>query len=94
MTDADLVGPPNDHIVETDIEGDISLYDPSTEQVMVLNATASDVWLLSDGEHTLPEMVELLAGAYGVKPDDIKEEVESTVASFIESGFIHDGGNG
>ncbi len=94
MTGANLVGPPTDHIVETDIEGDISLYDPSTEQVMVLNATASDVWLLSDGEHTLPEMVELLAGAYGVKPDDIEEEVESTVASFIESGFINDGGSG
>ena len=94
MTDANLVGPPNNHIVATDIDGDISLYDPSTEQVMVLNATASDVWLLSDGEHTLPEMVELLAGAYGVKPDDIKEEVKSTVASFIESGFIDDGGTG
>ena len=94
MTGAHLVGPPNDQIVETDIDGDLSLYDPSTEQVMVLNATATDVWLLSDGEHTLPEMVELLAKAYGVEPDDIKDEVEETISSFVENGFIGDEGTG
>ena len=94
MTSVNPVGPPNDRIVETDIAGDLSLYDPSTEQVMVLNTTASDVWLLSDGEHTLPEMVELLAQAYRVKPDDIKAEVEKTVATFVENGFISEEGTG
>ena len=94
MTAVNLVGPPNDRIIESDIAGDLSLYDPSTDQVMVLNTTATDVWLLSDGEHTLPEMVELLAGAYGVKPDDIKDEVEETISSFVENGFIGDGGTG
>jgi len=61
---------------------------------MVLNATATDVWLLSDGEHTLLEMVELLARAYGVEPDDIRDDVEETISSFIENGFISDGGTG
>lgn len=88
------VGPQTDHIIETEIDGDISLYDPQTEQVMVLNHTASDIWLLSDGEHSLTEIVDLLATAYQVEPSAIRDDVEATVASFIEGGFLSDGGEG
>lgn len=85
------MGPARDHIIETEIEGEISLYDPSTEQVMVLNRTATDIWLLSDGEHSLEEVTHLLAKAYGVESSDIREDVEETVTAFIESGFIANG---
>ena len=88
MARAKRVGPQTDHIIETEIDGDISLYDPQTEQVMVLNRTASDIWLLSDGEHSLTEIVVLLANAYQVKSEAIRGDVEATVASFIESGFL------
>lgn len=88
------MGPARDHIIETEIEGEISLYDPSTEQVMVLNRTATDIWLLSDGEHSLEEMTQLLAKAYGVESSDIREDVEETVSSFIENGFIANGDTG
>lgn len=92
MSGAKRVGPAHDHIVETEIEGEISLYDPTSDQVMVLNGTASDIWLLSDGEHTLKEMVELLAGAYQVEPSEIRDDVEKTVADFVENGFLNNGG--
>jgi hypothetical protein len=94
MAGAQRVGPAKDHIIETDIEGEISLYDPSTEQVMVLNRTASDIWLLSDGDHTLEELTNLLANAYGVESAEIKNDVEETVSSFIENGFMANGETG
>jgi hypothetical protein len=94
MGAAKRVGPQADHILETEIDGDISLYDPQTEQVMVLNQTASDIWLLSDGEHSVTQIVVLLANAYAVKPEAIRGEVEATVASFVESGFLKDGDEG
>ena len=94
MSAAERVGPQADHIIETEIDDDISLYDPQTEQVMVLNRTASDIWLLSDGEHSLTEIVVLLANAYDVKPEAIRGDVEATVASFIDGGFLSDGGEG
>lgn len=94
MAGEQRVGPARDHIIETEIEGEISLYDPSTEQVMVLNRTATDIWLLSDGEHSLEEMTQLLAKAYGVESSDIREDVEETVSSFIENGFIANGDTG
>ena len=94
MGAAKRVGPQADHIIETEIDGDISLYDPQTEQVMVLNRTASDIWLLSDGEHSLTEIVVLLANVYDVPAESIRDDVEATVASFIESGFLSNGDQG
>ena len=82
------VGPPVSHILETEIGDEISLYDPHTEQVVVLNQTASDVWRLSDGESDVEEIVRLLAAAYGVESDLIRDEIESTVHSFREQGLF------
>ena len=87
------VGPPKSSVIETEINEEISLYDPETDAVMVLNATASDIWRLSDGEHTFPQIAELLAKAYQVEAKDIEKDVEATVNQFMENGFL-DGGLG
>ncbi len=76
------VGPPTAGVVESEIEGCISLYHPESQEVSVLNQTASDVWRLSDGAYTLDQIVVLLARAYGVEPGSIREEVATTVDSF------------
>jgi hypothetical protein len=89
MTDAQKkIGPPLAHILETEIDDEISLYDPLTEQVVVLNNTASDVWRLSDGEADLGEIARLLAAAYGVEVDQIRAEVEETIRSFQDQGLL------
>ena len=85
---AGRIGPPPAHILETEVDGEISLYDPHSESVLVLNQTASDVWRLSDGEHTLADMVRLLAAAYGQRPKDIHDDVEKAVRNIIEEGFL------
>ena len=82
------IGPPSPSVIETDVKGDISLYDASQERVLVLNGTASDVWLLCDGEQTVGRIVELIAAAYGRDPATIREEVESTIHQFVEEGFL------
>lgn len=82
------IGPPPSHIISTEIKGDISLYDPQREKVLVLNGTASDVWLLCDGDQTVDGIVDLLAAAYGIDRREIAADVESTVARFIEEGFL------
>jgi hypothetical protein len=94
MSGAKKVGPAAEHIVETEIDGEISLYNPTSDQVMVLNRTATDIWLLSDGEHTLAEMTALLALAYGVEAGEISDDVEKAVADFEENGFLNNGAIG
>ena len=82
------VGPSSPHILETEINGDISLYNPESEQVTVLNGTASDVWLLCDGRHTLSEIAHLLALSYQVDESEITEDVERTIDHLRESGLL------
>lgn len=85
------LGPPRPHIIESEIGDEISLYDPTTERVVVLNITASDVWRLADGEHTLSEVVEMLARAYQVDPASIRDAVQSTVDRFLEERLLEGG---
>ncbi len=83
-----LIGPPHPRIIETEVKGDLSLYDPRQEKVLVLNGTATDVWLLCDGEHTADRIVELVAVAHGQEAATIRTDVESTIRNFVEEGFL------
>ena len=87
----DQLGPARTYIIESEIGDEISLYDPTTERVVVLNTTASDVWRLADGEHTIPEVVAMLARAYQVDPASIRDEVHSTVERLIEEQLLEGG---
>ena len=82
------VGPPVSNLIETEIDGDLSLYDAYTERVIVLNATASDIWRLADGEHTVEQITELLAGAYDADADAIRSDVEQVVETLIGDGLL------
>jgi hypothetical protein len=83
-----VVGPASPHILETEIDGDTSLYNPKTEQVTILNGSASDIWRLADGGHTVEEIIDLLASSYQVKADSIAADVETTIADLSEAGLI------
>jgi hypothetical protein len=82
------VGPPAPNVVETEVDGDVCLYDPSSERVAVLNGTASDVWRLADGTYTIAEITDLLASSYGTQPTSIAPDVEAVVTEFVEAGFL------
>ena len=58
-------------------------------EVTALNATASDIWRLADGERSADQIVDLLASAYGVDPAEIASEVRETIASLTEAELIH-----
>lgn len=86
--DSRVVGPPAPHLLETEIEDEISVYDPQNEQVTVLNGTASDIWRLADGSHTLDQIVDLLASAYQVPRSRIANEVEQTVQQLMSASLL------
>lgn len=89
MTNATVrVGPPAAQVIETDVQGDLGLYDARQERVLILNRTASDVWLLCDGHHTPEEIVRILARSYNASPDDIRGDVERTLERFRTEGFL------
>lgn len=82
------LGPPQPTVRALELDGDISLFDAATRQAMLLNSTASDVWRLLDGEHTLDEIVRLLAVAYGQPAETIRADVQRTVAVLADAGLL------
>lgn len=82
------VGPPTAGVAVTEIDGRISVLNPATERVIMLNDTASDVWRLADGEHTLEDMTRLLAASYQMEPDRIRGDVATAVASLQAEGLL------
>lgn len=86
------MGPPHHRLQELDIEGELAVFDPADERVVMLNHTAGDVWRLSDGEHALEEIVELLAGAYAVEPGAVRDEVIATVQNLRAQGLLPEPG--
>lgn len=75
-------------VIETELDGDISIYDPARESVTVLNSTASDIWRLADGEHTVDQIVDLLAAAYQVEPEAIRQQVQDAVQELVDGGLL------
>jgi hypothetical protein len=86
--DERMVGPVVAHVLQTEIGDEISVYDPKTEQVTVLNGTASDIWRLMDGTLTLTEITNLIAKAYGVESGDVANDVARTISSLMDAGII------
>lgn len=74
------VGPPADGLVQSEVDGRVQLLSPVTIEACLLDGPASDVWRLCDGASTLDEIVEALAGSYGVEPDLIRADVRATIA--------------
>ena len=83
-----FIGPPADGVVAREVGGCFALLCPDNSQAIVLNATASDVWRLADGDLTLERIVDLLARAYRVPPEMIGVEVERTVAALEDHGLL------
>jgi PqqD family protein of HPr-rel-A system len=76
------------NILEADVDGDLSVYNPESEQVTVLNSSATEIWRLIDGRLSLTEIVDRLAESYDVDPDTIMDEVQQTVTSLTEAGLV------
>ena len=86
--DRPVVGPPAVGARAVEIDGRISVYSPSTQDLVSLNDTASDVWRLCDGEHPLDQIVELLARNYGTTADIIGDQVAGAVDDLVSLGLL------
>jgi hypothetical protein len=82
------VGPPLDGVTEVEVDGQACLFSPVTNQVLLLNQTASDVWYLCDGTMTLAAVVQRLADVYDVPPNRLRADVRSAVESFVDAGLL------
>lgn len=64
------------------------VYDPSSETVHMLNATAMAIWVLCDGETDPEEMVEAICELSGLPRDVVIEDVRRILLQFEEADIL------
>lgn len=75
-------------VVVEDLDDDVCLYRPDIDEVVVLNATAGDVWRLADGELSEDELVDRLAAAYQLPAEQVRPDIQSVISDLIERGYL------
>jgi len=79
-----------DDLVFRQLDEEWVVYDPASEQLHVLNASAAVVWLCCTGESTLAEIVDAVGEAFhgDVDRKTLEEKVRQAVGSFAEKGLL------
>lgn len=71
----------NPAVSETEIDGDIFLVEPETEEVFYLDSMGSGLWRLIAEPHSLEEAASVFAAAF---PDAQLSTIEADLSAIIE----------
>ncbi len=76
-------------LTEVEVDGEIAIYHPLTDQVVLLNASASAIWRLTaaDGA-TVDGLVPLVAEAFGIDLDEARRGVEAGVEVLVDEQLL------
>jgi PqqD family protein of HPr-rel-A system len=69
-------------------ESENAIYDPATDEVHLLNATAVAIWTLCDGSTTPAEMIQAVCDLSGLPEDVAQEDVGRILGQFEEAGIV------
>lgn len=76
-------------LTEVEVDGEIAIYHPLTDQVVLLNASASEIWRLTAGDGvTVEDLVPLVAGVFGLGLDEARHGVETGVEVLVDEQLL------
>jgi hypothetical protein len=82
----ELIAPrPGPGVQACELDGEAVLFNPQTQTMHMLNATAWAVWRRCDGRTTIGELAASLAGEYALDPETARDHVEQLVTCFGEA---------
>jgi hypothetical protein len=79
---------PRPDLTTAELDGETVVYDPSNGQVHQLNATATLVWSLCDGERSVDDLARLVAESYAIPLDEARGDVAELVAGLLAANLV------
>lgn len=70
------------------LDEEMLVYKPGDTKAIFFNQTASLVWHLCDGQHSVAQIVALLADAYPDAEDTIADDVQGALDRLAEQGCL------
>ena len=84
----DVIGPHADLLLEERVDDEVVVYNRATDAYYTMNATATAVWDLATGEHSLDGLVGVLAEHFSIGPDEIRSDVADIIREFSAAGLL------
>ncbi|MDA1258731.1 MAG: PqqD family protein [Chloroflexi bacterium] len=81
----DVVLVPLRYLVERELDDDLVIYNPRTDETHILNGTAAIVWWLTDGNRSVAEIGLELAKVHGLDPADVASDVGEVLHGFTSA---------
>jgi hypothetical protein len=70
------------------LDNELLLYHPEATKIFYCNETASLIWQLCTGQHTIHEITSLLSDAFPEAAGSMDDDVITTLNHFLEHGAI------
>jgi PqqD family protein of HPr-rel-A system len=70
------------------LDGELTIYDPASQQAFFLNATATTLWDLIDGTTPEKRLVEALAELYQTNPETVAADVTAVLTQLDDFGLL------
>lgn len=70
------------------LDGEAVIFHPASKKVVHASPSAALIWELCDGQRSVAQIVELLAGEYPDARTQIEQDVPETLNLFANSGVV------
>ena len=74
-------------VFERSLEDEVVLYDSQGSVMHTLNATATAIWMMCDGQHAPEEMAQQFCKHFGIEPDQAHQDVLTTLEQLREKNL-------
>lgn len=78
----------NDACRMEELDDEILLYHPGNNKTLYINKSASVIWQLCTGQHTVAEIIGLIRDAYPQEPGDLEQDVLATLNELIANDAV------
>ena len=78
-------------LLESELAGDLVVFDSEQHVVHSLNSTASVIWRLCDGTRSVEDLVEDMGVLFDEHTADMEGDVKRTVEELTGKGLLQDG---
>ncbi|MGH9282326.1 MAG: PqqD family protein, partial [Acidimicrobiales bacterium] len=76
-------------LVTLEVDGELLLLDPRTDGLHRLDRLGTIIWKVLDGEGSVDELVDDLAGAFGTPAEVVRSDLEELLVKLQAAGLLH-----
>lgn len=74
------------HMEELDDE--VLLYNPASNQTLYINKSASVIWQLCNGEQSVEEIINMIQDAYPSNEEDLRQDILGTLKNLADNDAV------